>query len=221
MNKELIATQKIKGTGLLPLFYHFSESTCIKIMESLYSAGIRALEFTNRGEKAMDNFKAMVQEKNRSFPDLFLGTGTIHNGLEAKKFLEMGADFLVSPFFDPDIAEVASQNNLLWIPGCMTPTEIQRAVISGSRFIKIFPGNIVGPGFIEAIQVIFNGIDFIVTGGVDKDEQNLRSWIKSGVIAVGIGNKLISREILSGGKFDELELETKKVILTIESLRKN
>jgi len=220
MNKEFIAIQKIKESGLLPLFYQEDESICLEVVQALYTSGIRCIEFTNRGNKASLNFKALVQEKNRSMPDLLLGVGTVKNGLEAKAFIEFGADFLVSPFFDSEICKVAGLYNILWIPGCMTPTEIHTAQIMGCQLIKIFPGNVLGTGYLDAIMPIFNGLSFLVTGGVDTSESNIRAWFKSGASGVALGSKLITKEILENREYSGLRTTANSLLRLIQEIKK-
>lgn len=220
MNKELIAIQKIKKGGLLPLFYQDDEQICLKVVETLYEAGIRTLEFTNRGPRAFLNFKELIKEKIRSMPDLLLGVGTIKNGIEAKSFIEFGADFLVSPFLDEDIAKVSSQYNMLWIPGCMTPTEIHKSQNLGCHLIKIFPGNILGTGYLDAIMPIFPGLSFLITGGVDTSEPNIRAWFKSGASGVALGSKLITPDVLLKKDYDGLNSNTTRLLGWIQEIKK-
>lgn len=219
MNKEQIAIQQIKAQGMLPLFYHEDAATCIGVIRALYQAGVRSVEFTNRGNAAFENFKIMVAEKNVSMPELLLGIGTIKNEQDATAFITAGADFLVSPVYDSTVGAVARQHQLLWIPGCMTPSEIHIAQTAGCSMIKLFPGNVIGQGFVEAIAPVFSGLDFIVTGGVDTTEENIQSWFTTGVAAIGLGSKLITKNILQSGDYKKLETTTAEVIQTVKRLR--
>ncbi len=212
MDKELLAIKSIKEQRLLPLFYHEDAAVSIAVIKALYEAGIRCVEFTNRVSTALDNFKGMIKERDLSMPELTLGIGTIRSSDEATAFVDAGADFLVSPFFDSGVCDVAYMNKMLWIPGCMTPTEIHTAQNAGCSLIKLFPGNVLGPGFVETAVPLFRGLDFIVTGGVDASEESIRKWFKSGVAAVGIGGKLITKQILQNGEYDELRAKT--IVLT-------
>ena len=172
MDKRFATIQIIKQQRLLPLFYHDDVLTCIAVTKALYNAGIRCIEFTNRGENALKNFTAMLVERDTTMPELLLGIGTISMEAEALLFIDAGADFLVSPFFDSSIFDIACQHKILWVPGCTTPTEIHTARKCGCTFIKLFPGNVMGPGFAEATLPLFTGIDCMVTGGVDASEKN-------------------------------------------------
>jgi 2-dehydro-3-deoxyphosphogluconate aldolase/(4S)-4-hydroxy-2-oxoglutarate aldolase len=186
-------------------------------VKALYAGGIRTIEFTNRGPKALDNFKALVALKNE-MPDLYLGIGTIKSEEDAKKYIDAGADFLISPVFDASVADIAYLHKVLWIPGCMTPTEIHNAQVAGCNIVKLFPGNVLGPGFIEAIKPLFSDIHFLVTGGVDATEQSIMSWLKAGAVGVGLGSKLITKSVLANKEYGVLTT-TSKQLLSIEGLK--
>ena len=219
MSKELLAIQIIKEQRLLPLFYHDDATVCLAVTKTLYEAGVRCIEFTNRGSHAANNFEQLLEERNNSLPGLLLGIGTIKNGEEATRFINEGADFLLSPVFDNSVCDVAYMNKILWIPGCMTPTEIHAAQQAGCSMIKLFPGNVMGPGFVEAIMPLFNGLDFIVTGGVDTTEENITAWFKGGVAGVGMGSKLITKNVLQNGDYEGLKAKTTEVISIISKLQ--
>ena len=219
MNNEQLAIQKIKEQGILPLFYHDESSICIAVVKTLYEAGIRCVEFTNRGNKALANFRSMIMERDISMPQLTMGIGTISSSDEATAFIEAGADFLVSPFFDSGVCDVAYMNKILWVPGCMTATEIHTAQNAGCCLIKLFPGNVLGTGFVESVAPLFSGLDFMVTGGVDASEESIKAWYNSGVAAVGIGGKLISKNILQHGDYQQLKTKTIEVLAIINKIK--
>ncbi len=220
MHTGISLKQKLSDSGILPLFYHDDLPVCINITRALYDAGIRQLEFTNRGEHALQNFKGLIKEKEHSMPGLEIGVGTIKHAEDARKFIDAGAAFLVSPVVEPSVAEICQQVNMDWIPGCMTPTEIHHAEKLGARLIKLFPGNVLGPGFVEAVKVLFPASSFIVTGGVDATKENIHSWLKAGVVAVGMGSKLVSMELLAAKDYDGLKELTRKVLEIISSFHK-
>ena len=207
----------VKKVKLLPLFYHDDITVCKEIVKALYAAGIRCIEFTNRGPLALENFKLLLAYRNNQFADLVLAIGTIQNQKEAQAFIEAGADFLISPIFDQSIADAAYLHKILWIPGCMTPTEIHMAESAGCDLIKLFPGNVLGPGFVTAIKPLFPSISFIVTGGVDTSPENLTAWFKAGVVGVGMGSKLMSEELLASKNYAALETTTAKALAIINS----
>ena len=145
----------VKSAAVLPLFYNDSLDVCKNIVKALYDAGIRCIEFTNRGKNALENFKALVEIKQEQYKDLLLGIGTIKNENEARIFVAAKADFLVSPFFVKEISVFVNKAEVPWIPGCMTPSEIQIAAIHGHFMVKLFPGNILSPSFVSAVKPLF------------------------------------------------------------------
>jgi 2-dehydro-3-deoxyphosphogluconate aldolase/(4S)-4-hydroxy-2-oxoglutarate aldolase len=206
--------------GVLPLYFNKDEEVSISVLRALYNAGIRTVEYTNRGEAALNNFKAMRKISDTELKGMYLGIGTIKNGSQAQAFIDAGADYIISPGLVEDAAEVADKNNLLWVPGCMTPTEIIKAENMGAKLVKIFPGNIVGPGFVSAIKELFSGVKFIITGGVEPEEANLRGWFTAGAAAVGMGSKLITKQILENKEYSKITTLTKESLNLIQSIRK-
>ena len=209
----------IKQQGVLPLFFHKDEKVCISVVSALYHAGVKAIEFTNRGETAFQNFKILVHFRNESFPDLKLGIGTIKNVDQAKAFREIGADFIISPGFVPEVAAYCVQDDVVYAPGCMTPTEIIAAENAGIKLIKLFPGNVLKPVFLSSIREIFPNLHFMPTGGVDANKESIKSWFDAGVCAVGMGSKLISKDLLQTENYNQIQKDTKEVMDIINSIR--
>jgi len=209
----------ITDQGLLPLFFYEDAEVSLEIIRTLYKSGIRVLEYTNRGKEALENFKHLVKVVDAEMPDLHLGIGTIKNTTEAEAFLSSGAHFIVAPVVDLEVGKLAHDAGLLWVPGCFTPTEINLAHQNGAGLIKLFPANILGPSYMSAIRDLFRGQLFIPTGGVEIEEANMSSWFKSGVCALGMGSKLISKEILADKDYDELARLTTKTIELIKISR--
>lgn len=187
---------RIRQQRILPLFYHSDIDVCRKVITVAYDAGIRAVEFTNRGAMALQNFRQLTADLPDRWPDLQLGIGTILHEQEAQHFIEAKAAFVVCPGVVAAVAKVVQAAGLLWIPGCMTPTEIITAKENGATLVKIFPGSVVGPAYIGAIKEVFSDMLFMPTGGVEVSEANLSAWFRAGVCAVGLGSKVISKEAL-------------------------
>ena len=219
MEREDQQIQQLNRIGLLPLYYHDDVNVCVSVATALYDAGANFIEFTNRGPKALENFKALVRLRDEKMKGLLLAVGTIKTGSEAQKFLDAGADFLISPVFDSSVCDTAYLNKTLWIPGCTTPTEIHVAQQAGCKMVKLFPGNMLGPGFVEAIMPLFSGIDFAVTGGVEATEENIGAWFRSGAKVVGMGSKLLTKDILKNGDYDGLKAKTGEVLSIIKKIR--
>jgi 2-dehydro-3-deoxyphosphogluconate aldolase/(4S)-4-hydroxy-2-oxoglutarate aldolase len=210
-------SKHILASKIIPLFYEDDVDVVKEVVKALYYGGIRTIEFTNRGSKALDNFKILVDIK-KDLPGLFLGIGTIKSEEDAKSYIDAGADFLISPVFDDAIADIAYLHKILWIPGCMSPTEIHRAQVAGCNIVKLFPGNVLGPGFIEAIRPLFKEVHFLVTGGVDTTEASIGGWLKAGAAGVGLGSKLITKDVLAKKQFQQLT-EVTKQLLSIQGLK--
>ena len=214
INKEGILDIIIEQ-GMLPLFYHEDKNLSLNVVKTVYDAGVRTLEYTNRGPAALENFR-FLKENTKHLEGFYLGIGTIKTAKEAQDFVDAGADYIVAPTVNEEVAHVASSNSLLWVPGCMTPTEISKAQTLGALLIKLFPANILGPGFMGAIKELFAGQKFIPTGGVEIEENNLKTWFKSGVCAVGMGSKMITKEILDNGDLESLKANTVKALTLIK-----
>ena len=212
MKDKKTVLQAILDQGLLPLFYWDSAEVSLEVMRVLYRAGIRAVEYTNRGTSALENFKLLKKTLSVEAPDMHLGIGTVKSAEEARAFIAAGADLIVSPIVNGEVAALADKAGLLWIPGCMTPTEIYQSQLNEPALIKIFPANILGPEFVSSIRDLFPGQLFIPTGGVELDQQNISTWFKAGVSAVGMGSKLISKEVLMNQQYDLLYKNTQKAL---------
>jgi 2-dehydro-3-deoxyphosphogluconate aldolase/(4S)-4-hydroxy-2-oxoglutarate aldolase len=211
---EIILNQKV-----LPLYFHSSREVSINILKALYEAGIRTIEYTNRGKEALENFKALVSFRNSGFNDLQLGIGTIKSASEATAFIKEGADFLISPGFIPEVADAANAAQVLWIPGCMTVSEIIAAEKSGAKLVKIFPGNVLGPSYVSTIKDIFPELKFMPTGGVELNEENINAWFDEGVVAVGLGSKLISKNLCEQENYNEIKVRAAEVLQIVQSIK--
>jgi 2-dehydro-3-deoxyphosphogluconate aldolase/(4S)-4-hydroxy-2-oxoglutarate aldolase len=152
-------------------------------------------------------------------PDMLLGIGTIKSLGQAQEYYAAGADFFISPGFVPEVAEYLIPKEVLYSPGCMTPTEIIAAEKAGVTFIKLFPGNVLGTGFMSAVKDVFPNLKFMPTGGVDTTKESIESWFKAGVSAVGMGSKLVSKELMQAKDYGTIEKETRKVMEMIRELR--
>ncbi|MGN6420594.1 MAG: bifunctional 4-hydroxy-2-oxoglutarate aldolase/2-dehydro-3-deoxy-phosphogluconate aldolase [Pseudobacter sp.] len=219
MDKNKLIRKTITEQGLIPLYFHPDPTTCIEVMKALYAGGVRVVEFTNRGAAAQDNFEAMLKVRDKECKDLLLGIGTIKTKKDAKAFMKSGADFIIAPGMIEEVAETVHKEEMLWIPGCMTTTEIIRAEQAGASLIKLFPGNLLGPGFMSAIRELFPDLLFMPTGGVEAEKENLAAWFRSGVSAVGMGSKLITKTVLEEKKYDELSAAASVALQLIKEVR--
>ncbi len=209
----------IKEQGVLPLYFNKDLSVSLDILKALYRAGVRTVEYTNRGEAALRNFKEMKKLCETELKGMVLGIGTIKNGEMAQQFVDAGTDYLICPGLVEDVAKVADKNNMLWVPGCMTPSEIIAAENLGARFVKLFPGNILGTEFMSAIKDLFPNLIFMPTGGVDTTKENIAAWFKAGVSCVGMGSKLISKALMEAKDYTKIESLTVEVLQTVRSVK--
>jgi len=208
MRKKEQTEKALLEQKILPLYYHDSAEVSIEILRALHAGGVRILEYTNRGESALENFELLRKIADKEMSDLQLGIGTIKTKKQAKKYIEAGADFVVCPSINEEVGEVVINEKLLWIPGCMTPTEIATAENAGAEIVKLFPGNLLGPSYITSIKDLFPNLRFVVTGGVEAEESNLKAWFKSGVVGVGMGSKLVTKEVLANKDYEGLKNTT-------------
>ena len=178
---------------VLPVYYHDDAQTCIDVVNACYQGGIRVFEFVNRGASALDNFKQLLDYRQKHLPELLLGIGTIKDAAMATAYIAAGADFIVSPLVKPEIAEVTLKQDILVVPGCMTPTEISLAEDLGAPLVKLFPGDTLGAGFLKAIKPLFPTMRFMPTGGVNPTQESIEGWFEAGVSAVGLGSKLFAK----------------------------
>lgn len=219
MKTKESSLKAITDQGILPLFYFEDAQVSLDIIRTLYQAGIRVLEYTNRGPAALSNFSMLIETLKTEMQDLHLGIGTIKTVKEAEEFIAAGAHFIVCPIVNPEVGELVHKEGLLWIPGCFTPTEINAAHQMKAGLIKLFPANILGPSYMAAIKDLFPGQLFIPTGGVEIEQSNISNWFKSGVCAVGMGSKLISKEILDQKDYKQLDTLTRTTIDLVKAGR--
>jgi 2-dehydro-3-deoxyphosphogluconate aldolase/(4S)-4-hydroxy-2-oxoglutarate aldolase len=219
MNKKADLLKLIPEQGVLPLYFCRDTEVSLEVLRTLYKSGIRAVEYTNRGEAALQNFLKMREVCDKELEGMYLGIGTIKTGEACQSFIDAGADFIICPGLVKEVAKVADKNNMLWVPGCMTPSEIIKAENMGAKMIKLFPGNILGPEFMSAIKALFPDLLFMPTGGVDLDKESIASWLKAGVCAVGMGSKLISNKLLEQKYYAKIEELTRQALDILKSLR--
>ena len=220
MDKRIQIREVIRAQGLVPLYFHPSEWVSADLLKALYDAGCRVVEYTNRGNEALKKFGKLRLLCDQKLSGMYLGAGTIKDASAASAFIDAGADFLISPGLPEDVFDIAYSEKILWIPGCMTPTEIMKAEAFGISFVKLFPGNLLGPSFVQSVKEIFPDISFIPTGGLEPERENIRTWFAAGVSAVGMGSKLIKKEMVGEKEYVKLTLLAKEVLSTIDDIRK-
>jgi len=208
----------MRSTGLVPLFTHDDAQEAQQVLEAAYRGGVRVFEFTNRRKNSFEVFVHLQQQRNR-YPDLMLGIGTIMDAATTKKFIDAGADFIISPILKTEMAEVCRAHDRHWIPGCATLTEIVTAKDHGAEIIKVFPGSVLGPGFVSAIMPVVPDLNLMITGGVEPTEQNLTAWFKAGATCVGLGSQLFTKDILERKDWNTLEQRVADALKIIRAIR--
>lgn len=208
--------QKMEETGIVPVFYHSDLDTCKNIIKTSYEAGIRVFEFTNRGDFAHELFAALIKFVNKSYPEMILGIGSIVDPATTALYLQLGANFVVSPLMNPEMAKICNRRKIAWMPGCGTLTEINNAQELGAEVVKIFPASEVGgPSFVKAVKGPMPWTSIMPTGGVSPTKENLKEWFAAGVHCVGIGSKLFAKK---DGEFD-LEAIRKNIEKALQSVK--
>lgn len=207
------------ASGMIPVFYHADIEVAKGVLDASYKGGVRVFEFTNRGENAFQVFTQLLSHAQQ-YPDLMLGIGTIMNAAVTQKYIDAGAHFIVSPILKPEMATVCLKADKLWIPGCATLTEIVTAKDLGAKVIKIFPGSVLGPGFVSSIMPVVPGLQLMPTGGVEPTEANLSGWFKAGVICVGMGSQLFTKDIIETKNWDRLQQSVADALAIIRKIKK-
>lgn len=209
----------MKATGMVPLFFHTDVELGKKVIKACYDGGARLMEFTSRGDFAFEVFGALNKYALAELPGMILGVGSITDAAAASLYMQLGANFIVTPVLREDIALVCNRRKVLWSPGCASLTEIARAEELGCEIVKLFPGDVYGPQFVKGIKGPCPWTSIMPTGGVSTDRDNLKSWFDAGVTCVGIGSQLISSEVLKSQDFAALEATVRATLATIKEIR--
>ena len=217
---RLEVAQVMKESGMVPLFYHPDIELGKKILKACYDGGARLMEFTARGDFAFEVFLELNKYGVRELPGMIMGVGSITDAAAASMFMQMGANFIVTPSLREDIAVVCNRRKVLWSSGCGSLTEINRAEELGCEIVKLFPGSTYGPEFVKAIKGPQPWTSIMPTGGVSTDEANLKGWFTAGVTCVGMGSQLISKEILANRDFNGLQKSVSDTLTLINAIRK-
>ena len=207
------------NSGMIPLFYDPDIEISKNIVQACYQGGARLLEFTHRGDFAHEVFRELIRFVNESLPGMIIGVGSVTDAASASHYLMNGANFIVTPVFREDIAIVCNRRKVLWSPGCGSLTEIAKAEEMGAEIVKLFPGNIYGPEFVKAIKGPQPWTSIMPTGGVTTEKENLKAWFDAGVSCVGLGSKLISKELVKNQDYDQISNTIKKTLALIQTLK--
>lgn len=216
---KLAVMAKIGETGMVPVFYHKDAEVAKKVIKACYDGGVRAFEFTNRGDFAQEVFAECVKYAAKECPELALGIGSVVDAPTAALYLQLGANFIVGPLFNPDIAIVCNRRCVTYCPGCLTPSEIGKAQEVGCDFTKVFPGDVVGPNLIKGLMAPMPWSKIMVTGGVAPEKDNLTGWFKAGVYCVGMGSKLFPKDKVAAEDWAYVTAKCKECLDSIREIR--
>ncbi|WP_435133050.1 bifunctional 4-hydroxy-2-oxoglutarate aldolase/2-dehydro-3-deoxy-phosphogluconate aldolase [Formosa sp. A9] len=211
--------QVMRQTGLVPLFYNKDVEISKRLLKACYDGGARVVEFTSRGDFAHEVFEQLIKYSIAELPGMILGVGSVTDAAAASLYLQLGANFIVTPVLREDIAVVCNRRKVLWSPGCGTLTEIARAEELGCEIVKLFPGDIYGSQFVKGIKGPQPWTSIMPTGGVSPDIENLKMWFEAGVTCVGMGSKLMVKNPNGNFNYEEIENLTKGVLESIKLFR--
>jgi 2-dehydro-3-deoxyphosphogluconate aldolase/(4S)-4-hydroxy-2-oxoglutarate aldolase len=216
--KRMEVLNAMYETGLVPVFYHPEIETVREVALACARGGARLLELTNRGDGAFEVFRELERFCAREVPELILGVGSIVEAPTAGLYVNSGASFVVGPLLNAEVARFCNRRKVPYSPGCASATEISLAEELGSEIVKIFPGTEVGgPSFVKALRGPCPWSSIMPTGGVDVTEESLRAWFEAGVACVGIGSKLITKDVLTRKDYAGL---TGTVARTLDLIRR-
>ncbi|MCH1517626.1 MAG: bifunctional 4-hydroxy-2-oxoglutarate aldolase/2-dehydro-3-deoxy-phosphogluconate aldolase [Flavobacteriaceae bacterium] len=216
---RLQVVKQMEESGMVPLFYHHDIDVAKAVLKACYDGGARLMEFTNRGDFAIEIFNQLIKYAIAELPGMILGVGSVTDAAAASQYMLSGANFVVTPVFREDIAVVCNRRKVLWSPGCGSLTEIAQAEEMGCEVVKLFPGSTYGPGFVKAIKGPQPWTSIMPTGGVSTDEANLKGWFDAGVTCVGMGSQLISKDILANKDYATLAKNVQAALKLIGELR--
>lgn len=218
---KLHVLDTIRRTGMVPVFYDSDASVACRVLKACYDGGVRAFEFTNRGDFALDVFTALMKYCRRECPEMILGAGSVVDAPTAALFLQNGADFVVGPYLNADVARLCNRRLVPYTPGCGSATEIGTAHELGCDLVKIFPaGSVGGPSFVKNLLAPLPWTMIMATGAVEPTEENLTAWMKAGTTCVGMGSKLFPKDRIDAGNWNSITEKCRYALDIIQRARK-
>ena len=218
-NKQQVLAA-VESTGMVPVFYNSDIEISKAVVKACYDGGVRAFEFTNRGDFAHEVFGELVKYANAELPGMILGVGSVVDPAAAALYLPLGANFVVGPLFNPDIAPVCNRRLVPYCPGCGTVSEVGKAQELGCDLCKVFPGDVLGPGFVKGLRAPMPWSKIMVTGGVKPTRENLEGWFKAGVTCVGMGSNLFPKEAVAAKDWSVITRLCREALDIIADIRK-
>ncbi len=217
---KLVVLNKMGATGMVPVFYHQDIEIAKQVVKACYEGGVRAFEFTNRGDFAQDVFAELVKFAAKECPEMALGIGSVVDPGTAALYIQLGANFVVGPLFNPEIAKICNRRLIPYTPGCGSVSEVGFAQEVGCDLCKIFPGDVLGAKLVKGLLAPMPWSKLMVTGGVEPSKENLTSWVKAGVFCVGMGSKLFPKEVIASGDWAAITAKCREALGYIEEAKK-
>ena len=218
---KLQVLNTINENGIVPVFYHEDVNICKENLKSVYYGGVRIFEFTNRGDGAHKVFEELVAFAKESLPELILGIGSIIDAGTASLYIQSGANFIVAPIVNSEVAITCNRRKIPWMPGCGSLTEINFAESLGADIVKIFPAQQVGgPEFIKAVKGPCSWSNIMPTGGVQPEDGNLKEWLSAGAHCVGLGSQLFVKNKEGNFDYEAIKETTKQAVASFKKYKK-
>ncbi len=221
MAKDRLAVlSAIIDQGVIPVFYHPDVQVCKDVIQACANGGAKCIEFTNRGDFAWQVFMDVTQHFLKADPSVIMGVGSVVDAPTAGLYIANGANFVVGPMTNPEVARLCNRRGIPYSPGCGSATEVSEAQELGCEIVKVFPGSCVGgPEFVSNIRGPMPWTKLMPTGGVDPTEESLTKWFKAGIVAAGMGSKLITKDMLEAKDYKGIEKKVADTIALIKKIR--
>ena len=214
---QVLAT--MQQTGIVPVFYHADAKVAKQVLKACYDGGIRAFEFTNRGDFAHEVFAELVKYAAAELPGMILGIGSVVDPATAALYLQLGANFVVGPVYNPAVVPVCNRRLVPYCPGCGSVSEVSAAQEAGCDLCKVFPGDVLGPAFVKGLRAPMPWSKIMVTGGVKPERANLEGWFKAGVTCVGMGSNLFPKDAVAAGDWPRITALCRDALQIVQEVR--
>ncbi len=206
-------------TGIVPVFYNGNLEISKNVLKACYDGGIRAFEFANRGDFAQEVFGELVKYANKELPGMIVGIGSVVDPGTAALYIQLGANFVVGPLFNPAVAPICNRRNIPYAPGCGSVSEVGAAQEAGCDLCKVFPGDVLGPAFVKGLRAPMPWSQLMVTGGVKPNRENLEGWFKAGVSCVGMGSNLFPKDVIAAGEWSKISELCRDALAIVKEVR--
>ena len=216
---KLQVIQTFKDTGIVPVFYNADVEVAKNVVKACYEGGIRAFEFTNRGDFAQEVFAELVKFANKELPGMIMGVGSVVDPATAALYIQLGANFVVGPVFNPAIAPICNRRLIPYSPGCGSVSEVSAAQEAGCDVCKVFPGDVLGPAFVKDLRGPMPWSQIMVTGGVKPEKSNLEAWFKAGATCVGMGSNLFPKDAIAAKDWARITALCKEALEIVRQVK--